>query len=50
MYSIAAPFATDPATGTAAATSGFLTDLLLGLSEGTASSGGNLLADLLSLF
>jgi hypothetical protein len=50
MYSIAAPFATDPVTGTAAATSGFLTDLLPGLSEGTASSGGNLLADLLSLF
>jgi hypothetical protein len=49
-YSIAEPFATDPVTGTAAATSGFLTDLLPGLSEGTASSGGNLLADLMSLF
>ena len=41
----------DPLTGSAAATSGdFLADLLPGLSEGTASSGGNLLADLLSLF
>ena len=49
-FSILSPLATDPVTGTAAATSGFLADLLPGLSEGTASSGGNLLADLLSLF
>ena len=49
-FSILSPLAIDPVTGTAAATSGFLTDLLPGLSEGTASSGGNLLADLLSLF
>jgi len=51
MYSIAVPFATDPVSGSAAASSGdFLTALLPGLGEGTASSGGNLLADLLSLF
>ncbi|MGA9491167.1 MAG: hypothetical protein WBV80_13095 [Mycobacterium sp.] len=51
MYSILAPFATDPITGTAAATGGdFLASLLPGVGEGTASSGGNLLADLLSLF
>ena len=51
-YSILSPLATDPVSGsTAAATSGdFLTDVLHGLGEGTASSGGNLLADLLSLF
>ena len=50
-YSIVAPFATDPITGTAAATGGdSLANLLPGLGEGTASSGGNLLADLLSLF
>ncbi|MGA8329142.1 MAG: hypothetical protein WB777_07605 [Mycobacterium sp.] len=51
IYSVVAPFATDPITGTAAATGGdLLTDLLPGLGEGTASSGANLLADLLSLF
>jgi hypothetical protein len=51
MYSIVSPLTTDPITGTAAATgSDFLANLLPGLGEGTASSGGNLLADLLSLF
>ncbi len=51
MYSIAVPFAPDPLSGSAAATSGdFLSALLPGLGEGTGSSGGNLLADLLALF
>jgi hypothetical protein len=49
MYSILSPLAIDPVSGSAAAV-GSLTDILPGLGESTTSSGGNLLADLLSLF